>query len=195
MQQLIYNYFHSLQQQHLKQDNEYSKEVRNKNIEEGQKYLYGEIIKFNLSKWSETNLWPSKGRSISWATTSPNMSLDVVSMTYMMLKQWQIYLKPFRAVHQWGVQVDEHTHTHRTHTHTYTHAHTCLCTRTRWCAWARVPHTHTRTHTHAQTHTPTNVISENAMRCILLKSRYRLTPLYISWQKVVCLKFWHPLTS
>ena len=42
-----------------------------------------------------SNIWPSKGRSISWVATSPNMSLDCVLMTYVMVKKWLIYLKPF----------------------------------------------------------------------------------------------------
>ena len=53
-------------------------------------------------------------------------------------------------------------------THSHIHTHT---------------HTHTHTHAHAHTHTHTQ------------NSDYKLTPLDISWRKVVHIHSWHPLKS
>ena len=71
----------------------------------------------------------------------------------------------FRAVQQWRV-------------HTWEHAHTL-----------------TYTHKHIRTHTPTNAIGRNTMHCISLKTGCGLTPLDISWRKVVHLHARHPLKS
>ena len=85
-----------------------------------------EIIKFNRSKWSRIESKTLKSRSISWATTSPNISLDGVLMAYMIVKQWRIYLKPFSCVSTMRrSNRHKHTHTHiNTHTHTHTHTYT-----------------------------------------------------------------------
>ena len=86
-----------------------------------------EIIKFKPSKWSRIESMTFKSRSISGATTSPNM--DGVLIAYVMVKQYQIYVKPFSC----GPTTRRSNG--RTHTHTRKHTHTNTL---RLMQWARM---------------------------------------------------------
>ena len=104
-----------------------------------------EIITFNIFEWSRIESMTYKSRSISWATTSPNMSLDGGLMAFMMVKQWRIYLKPFSC----GPKMRRSNGRMHTHTNTHTPTHTPTHTRT-----------HTYTHTHTNTHTNTHIYTD-----------------------------------
>ena len=132
-----------------------------------------EITMFNLPKWFRFESFTVKK---SWATTSPNTSLDVFLCG---LQDREIMVDLSQAVFYWSIdEVCTRTHKH-THTHTqanrcvqssYTYIHAHTDTR----AYVHINiiiHTHTHTRARARTHT--HYDDSNMRECITLHTHTR----------------------